>query len=621
MNLHEELGRIGADATAGSRGRLASAEVADGLGARVRRGRRSRVLGGAGVVAGVALVAVGVWSWVPFGGAASVGPAGTLPPTPAVGSPEADPYLYQVDGTTPVDTSAPFSLAGDSAVVCGDVIDVEAGGYSLSSAMPDGGVFLLARLHAAESAGTTAEWEVSVGGGASSITATAVAMVGDVVVGVGSSTSGHSVSDGWSTGSSLSAPEPTRCGGASDDIEFNGATDVRDVVLVEAWGTTGESARTRLAVLAADSTEPSNYVEEGPLTTPSTDAVPQGAVDNGAQPVDTSDLRCGAEGRLEEGATWYDKGATDADVAAVSQTLADDESVVEQPSTLWVGYEAHRFVVTVEADAGLTYAAYPMLFRGDEIVGRLDPVGIDGVQAVVYTPQPGDCGAFGDWVSGNDDTFTPKVLIEGTFADGTVGAQFVVSAGDIEYTGLGQWEGGVRELDIEDLATAEVVTLLGGFTCEATLDAAEATADDGVGDTSTGAFAPIPSTVETGRLYGYGDDALVGGYPAPLGPDATFAVEEFGREPARLVLSSGEDRWVFDAAWSERDDLPHDDAGWFVALSQVWDCGSPDLIPEGDYEARLIYSDADGDQAGTAVLSDIAVVEGVPSLPEIDSAG
>ncbi|GMA35241.1 hypothetical protein [Demequina litorisediminis] len=79
MNLHDELGRAGAEATGGSAERLVSGSVVESLGARVRRGRRQRALGGAGVVAGVGVAAVGLWAWLPLGGSArDVEPAASL---------------------------------------------------------------------------------------------------------------------------------------------------------------------------------------------------------------------------------------------------------------------------------------------------------------------------------------------------------------------------------------------------------------------------------------------------------------------------------------------------------------------------------------------------------------
>src|SRR5690606_13454614 len=106
--------------------------------------------------------------------------------------------------------------------------------------------------------------------------------------------------------------------------------------------------------------------------------------------------------------------------------------------------------------------------------------------------------------------------------------------------------------------------------CESMLaDADFATvADPGAGTVSS---MPVPPTIETGRLYGWGDDALIGGYPIPVS-------DENSNEPylaqfpdigdATLLRRSETDTWVFAAVWSERDDLPHDEPGWFVALSQ-----------------------------------------------------
>ncbi|WP_084128803.1 hypothetical protein [Demequina sp. NBRC 110055] len=458
MNLHEELGRIGADATAGSGSRLTSVEVADGLGARVRRGRRQRALGGAGVVAGVALIAVGVWSFAPLGDSGPVGPAGTsVDSTPRYELPDIKGATeYTVDGSARMSDNVPVDL----------------------------------RL--------------------------------------------------------------------------------------------------------------------------------------------PNELICGAAVNLAEGVTVHDPSVLSAgvQVSAASRSLLDDDTVVDDPDSIWVGYEAHHFETAVgwQDGAGISTTTVPLLMRSGEIVGIGVAEGAEGggpggsaESGPLWSPLPGDCANGAPSGALVDGTYQPVLATQVWSANlQTALATIVVSGGDLEYTGVPQMAGS----DVpENLATAGSVMLAGGFTCPATLGAAEATAHDGVEDTSTAALAPIPGTLETGRLYGYGDDALVGGYPAPLGPDAGLAVEEFGREPARLVLSSGEDRWVFDAAWSERDDLPHDDAGWFVALSQVWDCGSPDLIPAGDYRARLIYSDSIEGEVGTAVMSDVTVVQGVPSIPELDPEG
>lgn len=459
MNLHEELGRVGASGAAGSRERLASAEVSDVLGARVRRGRRQRALGGAGVVAGVALVAVGVWGLGPLGDPGPVGPAGSS------------------DDPTPR--------------------------YELP--------------------------------------------------------------------------------------EISGATEY----------TVDESARVSDEV-----------------------------------PIDlrlTNQLMCGVSVDLTEGVTVHDPSvlAAGLQVSAASRVVTDAGDTVNDPSSVRVGSESHAFEAAVGwADgSGITTSSVPLLMRSGEIVGvgvgeggSGNGPGGDAAPGMRWTPPPGACPDGTEPPGVIDGTYEPVLVTQVWSANlQTALATVVVSAGDIEYTGVTPTADASQP---DNLATVESVVPSGGFTCVAALDAADMIADDATaGGPSGDAAAPVPTTIETGRLYGYGDDALTGGYPMPLGPDAELPVEEFGREPARLVLSSDAGDWVFDAAWSERDDLPHDEPGRFVSLSQVWDCGSPDLIPAGDYRARLIYSDADGGQTGTAILSDVTVVSGVPSIPELESQG
>lgn len=122
MNLHDLLGRYGADAVAGSRSRLSSVEVQDALDARVRRGRRRRAVGGGiGAVAGISLVAVGVWAVAPGLGAA-------VDPARPDAAASAGPYRYAVDdaGDAPVQEPEIF-LRGDAAVMCGDEVSLTPG--------------------------------------------------------------------------------------------------------------------------------------------------------------------------------------------------------------------------------------------------------------------------------------------------------------------------------------------------------------------------------------------------------------------------------------------------------------------------------------------------------------
>jgi|GEM_PF-1991725 len=179
---------------------------------------------------------------------------------------------------------------------------------------------------------------------------------------------------------------------------------------------------------------------------------------------------------------------------------------------------------------------------------------------------------------------------------------------------------------------SEAWTLVGPPTCEA-MAASEPT--DGVADSTGQAQSfPIPAWLENGRLYGWGDDVLTGGYPIPVAAlgQANFAsVQDFvsnltaepgtpGAPTFELILTGVDGSiWGFDVSWSERDDLPHDAAGLFVSLSPNYDCNDGTPV-QGVYEARLATTTVD---RGTVIarLSAITVVGGVPSLPDVDAQG
>lgn len=134
---------------------------------------------------------------------------------------------------------------------------------------------------------------------------------------------------------------------------------------------------------------------------------------------------------------------------------------------------------------------------------------------------------------------------------------------------------------------------------------------------------PIPSTLETGRLYGWGDDVLVGGYPHPVPTEliGPVEIEAAPGETVTLQLTRADgDVWTFGLEFAQRDDLPHDAPGLFVSLSPVYDCSADGVIPPGVYQARMAHLDAVG-SGMVAQVSDITVVEGVPSLPEVHAKG
>ena len=138
---------------------------------------------------------------------------------------------------------------------------------------------------------------------------------------------------------------------------------------------------------------------------------------------------------------------------------------------------------------------------------------------------------------------------------------------------------------------------------------------------------PIPSWLETGRLYGWGDDVLVGGYPTPV--VLSSQAESGSIRAAMTTLVAGEvdlslrgadgQVWGYSVMWSDREDLPHDAPGLFVELNADWGCNS--TIPAaGVYDARLSYVREDG-AFMVAELSQITVVRGVPSLPDVNAQG
>lgn len=177
----------------------------------------------------------------------------------------------------------------------------------------------------------------------------------------------------------------------------------------------------------------------------------------------------------------------------------------------------------------------------------------------------------------------------------------------------------------DHLASAfKVWTAPGPLACAAL---ASSEPEGGVGEEVAGEAVPLPAWIETGRLYGWGDDVLVGGYPLPLAatgqPDfdtVQALVSDFSTGPAELVLTRPDGTLSgFAVTWSERDDLPHDAPGLYVTLSANYDCN--DGVPvEGLYDARLSFEAADG-TTQVVSLASITVVDGVPSLPEVDAAG
>lgn len=308
-----------------------------------------------------------------------------------------------------------------------------------------------------------------------------------------------------------------------------------------------------------------------------------------------------------------------------------DNFVGENPTEVDVSEEQHVFESQVVTDgtSNTTWTSVPLLLHDGEIVSVGDGSGATGWETEPsrkWTPNPGACETGGSSDPYGDGTYEPVLVTQ--FWDlepQDLLATVVASAGEIEYTGLGAPEVDDPESlgntwgDDALASVIEVREWTGGLECAALLDDPDFVTGTGDAGDVVGSI-PVPRTLETGRLYGYGDDALVGGYPIPVGradgdPDSVERMTGVG--DMRLLLRGVDGTWVFNARWSERDDLPHDEPGWFVELNQVWDCGSPDLVPEGEYSASLVVPEM-GDVYD---LTAITVVSGVPSIPEIDAQG
>ncbi|MCB2413122.1 hypothetical protein LGT39_09735 [Demequina sp. TTPB684] len=175
-------------------------------------------------------------------------------------------------------------------------------------------------------------------------------------------------------------------------------------------------------------------------------------------------------------------------------------------------------------------------------------------------------------------------------------------------------------------ATDALWTLEGPLACEAVAAAdypgAQAEAP------FLGSSVPIPAVLETGRLYGWGDDVLVGGYPIPIAPltaeqeaagDAA-GVEQYGRNAILVITSADGLSWGYSLEWSIIQDPVHDQPGTFVALADTYSCNGDGVPPEGVYHTRLAYLTVDGTN-DVMELAPVRVVSGVPSLPEVDALG
>ncbi|WP_062136419.1 hypothetical protein [Demequina aestuarii] len=352
------------------------------------------------------------------------------------------------------------------------------------------------------------------------------------------------------------------------------------------------------------------------------------------------ELMCGDPFELEEGVTVHDASVLDDSwvASASSWALHDDGSHHAAPTGINLGFETHYFRFASEFDGiqSVAQVEVPLLVRDGVVVGvgvagggsggggslAVEPGGDDWLPE--WTPSPGQCGDEDRSAEFGDGTYEPVWVTRLWTSDVTSPeplATIVFSAGEIEYSGLGEPEvddSGLLGNTWGDDALASVIEVRewnGGLECAALSDDQAFVTGTGDAGDVVGSI-PVPSTIETGRLYGYGDDALVGGYPIPVNgsEDGTGPISrmvEVG--DMRLVLRGVDGMWVFDARWSERDDLPHDEPGWFVELSPVWDCSSPGVVEPGEYSASLVVPE----KGDVYDLTSITVVDGVPSIPEL----
>ena len=625
----------------------------------IRKGRRRRTAAQATFsVVGVAVLGLGAWA---------VMPRETLNAEPAAPV-TAGPYVYALNPGADVNEGDPELLVrGQDVVACGDEVSltpgvtihdpaaletdstIEASLTTLGMAWPEG--------DGSDPDYDASEpvWDVAAEGTNVQLQAMTLLLDDGEVVGFAG---GFQTSGGGTGGAAGAIPVPA----AGECLDFIGedaesGDPLDSVAIVQLWSAdrgvtvTGSNP---LATVVVDPTVAPPALESpfSPAVDGTTYVIDETAELIGEPLIDLRRqefLACGADLGVAPGVVRHDDlaPALGLAIAAAPVLRSDDGSGAAQPDAIRLGLETLSFQrwESVRDASDLALLSVPLVLREGEIVG----VGVmqewfgpgEGQELVV--PPPGECAGVPSAGHGGDGAYEPVLVTQAWSADLQQPlATVVFSAGQVEYVGLGD---PARESSSEDTAggderasgpidapipvgelpargdddyragvLAERQLPVAVPTCAALLADQDYVTPTGGGDVIEARVA-VPTWIETGRLYGYGDDALVGGYPIPVGD----APEGYDADAAsgHLVVHGYDVTWVFEATWSERDDLPHDDAGLFVELNQVWDCGSPDVIEPGVYYATLVMPGADG--AVAMDLMPLVVVGGVPSIPELEA--
>ncbi len=607
MDLHDELERHSREAASGAGSRLQGADVRTRLDARVARARRiGAAKTGAGALAAVGVLAVGASLAAPLWES----------PSPASDGPSATPWTTTViDDSTPVaDASFAFPAGLEKApLTCGSEYAVAEGATRQSN---DAAILPLTVTAASAVGGSDAS---ALEPGAALVTWTAAVESDASLEGFAFNAYGVTVADGVVVASSflggqtpaggglldaLDAPMPGVCGGLESSLNPDDG-DYTFHLWVQVVDGTGTPVATVVDPVAPETLDVEGLGDYRSRTS-SYDGLPNLAID----PIQCGDASS-VEGRLWQ-ATDYSESLpegvrmpgfstslqTTAGVSvrvSLSGPLVPDTVAAAQAFGVVDGVVVGVSPVALGADA-LNFSGSVSLI---EQCGQGDPAQMDVYVIQMALDESGE-GA------------EPRGAV--VFRFGTVDTAVVVDAEGFPTLGTTSY-----------LADAVTVWAIDGpLTCQALADSV---ALDGEALNVQGQRAPIPAWLETGRLYGWGDDVLVGGTPAPLGAvgqanyeDVRALASDISSGPGELVLTGADGSvWGFAVTWEERDDLPHDAPGVFAVLTPNYDCHDG-VVPEGVYEARLAYASVDG-STSVAQLERIVVVSGVPSLPEVDAAG